>query len=150
MEEDAFTVDGQGRERVEESRTRLFHAYFILHGIASRIRCTREAAVPFSKTRAERGRRVSSLVVELVSMYVKQNEVVFFSNSLGEIISLTVVSRKIPMFIRQIFKNFITFIPKLYADNFPFLQIFVIRGRSYETICIILYIVRYKKIIQEE
>lgn len=77
--EDAFTVDGQGRERVEESRTRLFHAYFILHGIASRIRSTREAAVPFSKTRAERGRRVSSLVVELVSTYVKQNEVVFFS-----------------------------------------------------------------------
>lgn len=54
------------------------------------------AEMPFSKTRAERGRMWSSLVVELVSTYVKQNETpsskVVERNSLHKIISLTIVS----------------------------------------------------------
>lgn len=61
-----FTVDRHGgcRGREEEesaSRTRLFHAYFILHGIASVLRHSREAAVPFSKTRRRKEGRLYPL-----------------------------------------------------------------------------------------
>lgn len=116
--EDTFTVDRHGgcRKRVEESasRTRLFHAYFILHGIASRIRFT-PRAVPFSKTQG--GKRVACIlsVVELVSTWNRTKfrivVVAFFreTNSLRKIISLTIVSwcrQKFPcLFLRILFPS---------------------------------------------
>ena len=57
------TLTRYGNERKEESawRTRLFHAYFISHGIASGsvLRHAQQPVLPFSKTRTE-GTRVST------------------------------------------------------------------------------------------